>query len=151
MSDKCPQCGAALQSEMQCLERFERCLTKDYEQPATFGAVHHLIVICYMLQHNAYSRQGWLEAREMLAQFNRQDIPPEALRKRNFRRFDSRHRQWKLVQGPKIPQVEAIVWTRTILNVRLDTAEAYCSDAKRWATSVLEDTEPLLRRLERNA
>jgi hypothetical protein len=102
-----------------------------------------------MLQHNAYSRQGSLEAREMLAQAVRHDIPPAALRKRNDRRFDSGHRQWKLMQGPSIPDVEAITWTRTIADVRPDTAETYRSDAKRWAASVLADTEPLMRRLER--
>jgi hypothetical protein len=41
----------------------------EYENPSAYGAVHHLTVACYMLQHNAYSRDVWLEARKMLAQF----------------------------------------------------------------------------------
>ncbi len=41
----------------------------EYENPIAWGAVHHLTVTCYMLQHNAYSGDVWLEARKMLAQF----------------------------------------------------------------------------------
>lgn len=148
MSNKCPKCGAEFPLDEQCRERFELCLTKDYEHPTTYGAVHHLVVACYMLQHNAYSREGWLEARNVVTQAIHQGITPTVLRKQNRQRFDSGHREWKLTQGAKIHEVDAIVWTHTIADVRLDTAETYCADAKRWATSVLADTESVMSKLE---
>jgi hypothetical protein len=37
--------------------------------------------------------------------------------------------------------LDGIIWTRTIADVRLDSAEAYREDVLRWAESVLADTE----------
>jgi len=148
MSSKCPKCGAEFPLEEQCRERFERCLAKDYEEPSTYGTVHHLTVACYMLQHNAYSREGWLEARKMVAQAIEQGITPTALRKQNRRRFDSAHRQWRLLRGAKLPEVDTIAWTRTIADVRLDTAEVYCADVELWAASVLADTQSWIKKLK---
>jgi len=145
---KCPNCGVVLPSGETCQERFERCLVKDYEHPTTYGAVHHLVVACYMLQHNEYSREGWLATRNMVDQAIHAGIDPQSLRKQNRWKLDSGHRQWKIIGGAKITEVKQIVWTKTIADMRLDSADIYCEDAKRWAISLLADTESMIQNLE---
>lgn len=113
----------------------------------TFGAVHHLTVACYMIQHNAYARDGWLEARKMVVQFVHDGVTPAEARKQNRSRFHSGQRKWRVTKGVKLSEFDTITWTRTIADVRLDDPEVYCADIKLWATHVLADTEPLLRRI----
>jgi hypothetical protein len=138
--DKCPSCGAQFPSGETCRERFEYCLTLDYEQPESYGAVHHLVVACYMLQHNEYTRRGWLEARALVADAIHHGTAPTELRKRNRQRFDSSQREWKLTLGEKMAGVDSIQWTRTIADIRLDSAEAYAETVRLWAQAVLADT-----------
>lgn len=145
MSQKCPQCGAEFLTDEQCRDRFDRCLALEFENPTTFGAVHHLTVACYMLQHNAYSREVWLEARNMVARFIRAGVTPAEMRRRNRHRLDSGRRAWSLTQGPRLAEFDTIAWSRTIASVRPENPETYCDDVKLWATCVLADTEPLLR------
>ena len=120
----------------------------EYENSGAFGAVHHLTVVCYMLQHNAYSRDVWLEARNMLAQFVEEGVSPAAMRGRNRSRFDSAHRSWSITKGAKLPEFETLLWSRTIAGVRLDDPETYCADVQLWATCVLKDTEQLVQGLK---
>lgn len=150
MSQKCSQCGAEYPSGGACRDRFDLCLVKEFESPTTFGAVHHLTVTCYMLQHNAYSRQVWLEARKMLAQFIQEGVTPAEMRNRIRSKFDSAKRAkrpWRVTKGAKLAEFDSIVWSRTIADVRLDDAGTYCSDVKLWAISVLQDTETLIQKL----
>jgi hypothetical protein len=147
MPEKCPQCGAEYPSGGDCWDRFGLCMAKEFEDPDTWGAVHHLTVTCYMLQHNAYSRDMWLEARKMLAEFVQEGVTPATMRKRIRSRFDSAQRNWSVTKGAKLSEFGSIVWTRTIAGVRLDDAETYCSDIKLWAMSVLKDTQVLIQNL----
>lgn len=149
MSSTCPQCGAKLAPGETCQDRFNICLVKEFDLAAC-GAVHHLTVPSYLLQHNAYSREGWLDAREGLAQFIQHGLAPAEARRKNRARLDSGHRSWSLTKGPKLPGIENIRWTITIADIRLDTAENYCADVRRWAESILADSEALVR-LSRNA
>jgi hypothetical protein len=50
-------------------------------------------------------------------------------------------------KGAKLTQVDDIVWTRTIADVRVDTAEHYCADVHDWAIAVLADTAALVQTL----
>ena len=144
MLHKCLQCGAELPAGETCRDRFDLCLAKEFEHPASYGSVHHLTVACYMLQHDLYSREAWLEARKMVAQFIHQGITPADVRRQNRQAFDSGHRQWSFTKGAKISTLDGLVWTRTIADVRLDTPEVYCADVRTWATGVLLDTESAL-------
>lgn len=147
MSQKCFQCGAEFPSDEQCRDRFNLCLAMEFEDPTTFGTVHHLTVACYMLQHNAYSRDVWLEARKMITQFIQEGITPAEMRKQNRSRFDSGHRTLSVTKDAKLSEFDTIIWTRTIADVRLDNSEAYCTDIKLWAASVLADTQILMQTL----
>lgn len=148
MIQKCPQCGADLPFDESCRHRFDRCLAFEYENPGTFGAVHHLTVVCYMLQHNAYTRPVWLAARQMVAQFVRDGLTPAEMRQQIRAQLANGQRNWRVTTGEKLAEFVTIRWTRTIADVRLDDPERYCADVTRWAESVLADTEPLLQKLE---
>ncbi len=139
----CPQCGAALAPGETCRDRFNQGQLKEVEQPTRY-AVHHLSVPSYMLQHNVYSRVGWLEVREALRQFVEEGLKPAEARRRNRIRLDSGHRTWSVTRGPKLAGVEQIHWTFTVADVRLDTPEHYCADVRRWAESVLADSAELV-------
>ena len=141
MSSTCPQCGAVLPAGEECRERFDVAQARELAEPA-YGAVHQFSVLCYMLQHNAYSREGWLGGRALLARFFAGDTP-DAARRRHRRDVDSGRRTWRVTRGEKLAGVDEVAWTRTIADVRLDTAEHYCADVRAWATSVVADTAEL--------
>jgi hypothetical protein len=146
MSQICPQCGADLPSEETCRHRFDRCMALEFENPTTYGAVHHLTVICYMLQHNGYSRDGWFEARHILARFVQDRVTPAEVRQENRSRSESGFRTWSINKGEKLSELDGPLWTRTIADIRFDNPKVYCADVILWARSVLTDTGPLLRK-----
>ena len=59
----CPDCGAAIANGSTCRAMFDELLAHEYAFPASFGAVHHLTVAAYYLQHpHGHSRavvDGW--------------------------------------------------------------------------------------------
>lgn len=144
---KCAKCGAELADGEDCRARFDLGQAKEMENPAIFGAVHNLSVLSYMLQHNEYSRDGWLHGRKLLSQFVNEGITPSQARKQNRDKVNSNNRKWNITKGAKLTQVDNLRWTHTIADVRLDTAENYCADVKLWAASILADTESLMREL----
>jgi hypothetical protein len=101
-----------------------------------------------MLQHNAYSRIAWLEARQMIARFIREGITPAAIRKENHLMVDGGHRTWSINKGEKLSEFDAIIWSRSLADVRMDDPGTYCSDVRLWAGSILEDTESLILKLD---
>ncbi len=137
---RCPECGAQYAEDDDCDSRFNQCLALEYENPSAYGAVHHLTVACYMLQHNRYSHRAWLEAREMLRQFVEEGVEPAEMRRANKRRVDSSQREWSIAQGPRFSGFGSISWTRTIADVRLGNPGEYGEDVKRWARAILSDT-----------
>lgn len=138
MNSKCPDCGAEVSPEMTCQDRFNLCLALEFEQPA-FGEVHHLTVVCYMLQHNRYSGQGWAEAVRLLAGFVEGRLMPSEVVRRAKSAPDHRDRTGSITQGEKKPHFRDVEWTRTIADIRLGNADTYCEDVRFWATSVLRD------------
>ena len=145
MSTKCPQCGATFASGETCNDRFNTTQINEVENPASYYAVHHLSVPCYMLQHNAYSRDGTLAVLQLLHQFVYEGLTPAAASRQNRRTMDSGQRTWSLTKGPRLAGMDDIHWTRTIADVRFDTAEHYCTDVRDWAIAVLADTQALLK------
>jgi hypothetical protein len=87
----------------------------------------------------------------MIARFVRDGVTPAEMRQQNRAKFDSGHRTWSVTKGAKFSEFNTIVWTRTIADIRCDNPEIYCADVKLWATSVLADTETLLRRIGMSA
>jgi len=53
----CPDCGAPVADGSSCRAMFDELLAHEYRFPESFGAVHHLTVAAYLLQHpRGYSR-----------------------------------------------------------------------------------------------
>ena len=88
MSFSCPQCGAIYPQDETCLDRFNLSQSMELDDPAYY-AVHHLSVPCYMLQHNAYSREGWLEVRTLLSKFVHEGWTPDMARRQIQVKMDS--------------------------------------------------------------
>jgi hypothetical protein len=146
MPETCRHCGAILPGGQSCQDVFNLGQVKEFED-AAYGAVHQLSVPSYMMQHNAYSRAGWLGARELLEQFLNGLTPGEAMRQ-NREKLDSGKRGFSITQGTKLPGVELLKWSFTVSDVRLDRPEHYCADVRRWAESVLADSAGLVRGLQ---
>ena len=150
MASPCPLCGATFTGSEQCQNRYHRFLALELEDPA-YGIVHNLTVPAYTLQHNGYSRQGWLWSRALLAQFVREGVGPAEARRDHRRELDSGNRDWSITQGPKPEWFDEIVWSRTIADVRYDDDEDYRADVRAWAAAVLDDTDAVVAELDLSA
>ena len=134
----CPECGVP---DTACKARFHECLALEFQDPA-YGAVHHLTVAAYLLQHSSQlTREGWLHQRELLREFLVENKPPAFVRQQNKDLVDSGNRTFKIKSKDRKPVINKTTWTKTILDIRMENAEEYCADVTAWARSVLEDAE----------
>jgi hypothetical protein len=79
----CPECGAPWQVGLTCADCFHQMLYWENENPL-LGAVHHLMVLAYHLQHpSLYSPEGLAYSLQLLADFLKHDLTPEQARKQN--------------------------------------------------------------------
>ena len=132
----CPECGAL---DQLCQSRFDEFLVFEFTD-AGYGAVHHLTVTAYMIQHSSQmTREGWMYERELLREFLIENKPPSYIRKQNKDRVDSGKRTFKIKSRDGKRIIEKSTWKKTILDVRTENAEVYCEDITSWARSVLED------------
>jgi hypothetical protein len=149
MNRSCPQCGAGIGAgESTCLGRFTAAQLKEVENPDTYYTVHHLSVLSYLLQHNIYPRERWIELYRLLERFVREGLPPEEARRCLNEQVGGEQQDGSPVRGEKLPGVERIAWTRTIADVHDDTPEHYIADVGLWARAVLKDAEALVRSIE---
>ena len=136
----CPECGAF---DTLCKERFDEFLVLEFTD-AGYGAVHHLTVTTYMLQHSSkLTREGWHHERDLLREFLIANKPPQFIRKQNKDLVDSGKRKFKIASRDGLPVINKTTWTKTILDVRTENAEVYCEDVNAWARSVLEEAETI--------
>ncbi len=132
----CPECCAP---DQLCQSRFDEFLVLEFTD-AGYGAVHHLTVTAFMIQHSSrMTREGWMYERELLREFLIENKPPSYIRKQNKDRVDSTKRTFKIKSRDGKRIIEKSTWKKTILDVRTENAEVYCEDITSWARSVLED------------
>jgi len=137
----CPECGA---SDGLCQTRFNEFLALEFTD-ADYGAVHHLTVAAYMLQHSSQlTREGWMYERKLLREFLVENKPPSFIRKQNKDLVDSGKRKFKIASRDGLPVISKSAWTKTILDVRSESADVYCADVTAWARSVLEDVREII-------
>src|SRR5688572_7939497 len=136
----CPECGAP---DNLCQTRFDEFLVLEFTD-AGYGAVHHLTVATYMVQHSSkMTREGWLFERDLLREFLVENKAPEYIRKQNKDIVDSGKRTFKIKSKTGLPVINKSTWRKTILDVRAENAEEYREDINAWARSVLEEAEEL--------
>jgi hypothetical protein len=137
----CPECGAAWNAGQTCETYFHQMLFWEAEYPAAGAEVHHLMVLCYHLQHpNLYSPEGLEEARRLLVEFVEDGTSPVEVRKCNRARVDSSRRNWK-IRGTAASHgtyAQAIAWKMTAADVVASESENYCDSVRSWAQSVNE-------------
>jgi len=134
----CPECGAG-----NCQARFDEFLVLEFTD-AVYGAVHHLTVAAYKLQHSSkLTREGWLHMRWLLKEFLVENKSPAFIRKQNKDLVDSGKRKFKIASKDGRPVISKTTWTKTILDVQVDSAQVYCDDVTVWARSALKDVEGL--------
>lgn len=138
MNESCPECGALWTDNLTCRDAFHQMLYWENEDPAR-GAVHHLMVLCYHLQHpSLYSAEGLAHARELLTDFVVRGLEPAAVRHRNRGRVASGNRAWAISARPGNHGAyeQPPGWTMTAIDVVAAGAEAYCESTRAWADSV---------------
>jgi hypothetical protein len=136
----CPECGAP---DNLCQTRFDEFLILEFTD-AGYGAVHHLTVAAYMVQHSSkMTREGWQYERDLLRQFLIENKPPALVRKQIKDTVDSGKRTFKFKSKTGVPVIDKTTWQKTILDVRPESAEVYCEDITAWARAVLEQAEGL--------
>ncbi len=136
----CPECGA---QDGACEARYHECLAREFSQPG-YGAVHHLTVATYMLQHSSkLTKEGWLYERNLLHEFLIEKKPPELVRRQSRDLVDDGRRKFKIASKDGRPKIGLKHWSKTILDVRFDNAEVYCQDVAAWARLSLQDVADL--------
>lgn len=135
----CPECGAAQFPGQTCPERFHQMLAWESEGP-TAAEVHHLLVLCYHLQHpSLYSPEGLAQAQALLAEFVERGTSPAEVRRRHRAQVDSGRRQWKIrgtaaAHGAYVPPMQ---WTMTAADIVAGGIEPYAENVRAWARSIL--------------
>lgn len=138
---KCSECGKVWTNEQTCEADFHQLLFWEAEFPAYGAEVHHLMVLCYYLQHpSLYSPAGLNEARQLLVKFVDHGASPSELRQRNRARVDSSWRNWKITgtpaaQGSYDPPIQ---WKMTAADVVVGGSGNYCDNVRAWARSINE-------------
>jgi len=131
----CPECGAE-----NCQARFDEFLVLEFGD-AGYGAVHHLTVATYLLQHSSkLTREGWQCERELMREFLVENKPPAFIRMQNKDLVDSGKRTFAIKSKTGQPVISKTTWTKTIMDVRGDNGEIYCADVTEWARSVLMES-----------
>lgn len=139
-SSSCPECGAP---QAACASRFDEFLSLEFTDPA-YGAVHHLTVAAYMLQHSSrLTRDGWLEMRVLLHGFLVEGKPPALVRRENRRAVDSGQREFRIRSRTGEPVIPPVLWSKNICGVRFSDPATYCADVEAWARAVLEESQAL--------
>lgn len=117
-------------------------LAFEYENPESYGAVHHLTVACYNLQHPGGFTEAalaWMRASVAVA-VNSGEPPQEWLR-RARQQFNGKNKV-KVVRGPEeVPtRLPAnLHWSMTVADIPLDSSTAYVAGVQAWARQVLAD------------
>jgi hypothetical protein len=140
MDAMCTECGATTHDGESCRDCFDALLAYENERPAAFGAVHHLTVACYFLQHpSGYGPNILLAWHELLDRSIKLGEPATVLQQRMGRRFSG---------SAKVRDANAAVpagwpcrWTVNVHDVlRPDERlpiDDYITRARTWATATL--------------
>jgi hypothetical protein len=115
-------------------------LSWEWEYPG-HGEVHHLMVLCYHLQHpSLYSPEGLSAARQLLADFLEHGTTTEEVRRQRRATVDSGARTWKIKGTPASHGVydPPMHWTMIAAHVTASGAENYVESVRIWARSIHE-------------
>lgn len=139
----CLECGAVWPAGSTCQEHFHQMLYWEHEYPE-YGVVHHLMVLCYYLQHpHLYSPDGLRAALQLLADFVAHGMTPQAIRRRDSEKVSSSRRTFK-IKGTAAAHgtyAQPVTWPMTAADVVAAGADHYCESVRHWAQSVYDALE----------
>ncbi|MCC6904431.1 MAG: hypothetical protein IT326_01215 [Anaerolineae bacterium] len=136
----CPACGAVWPAGAACREAFHQMLYWEAERPE-LGAVHHLMVLCFHLQHPAlYSPEGLEEAKRLLIAFVRAGASPEAVRRDAARAVDSGRRSYSITARPDAEgrYARPAAWQMTTADVIAGGIGQYTTQVEAWARAICD-------------
>lgn len=145
MHYQCSECGAEATDDQTCRDYFDQMLYWENEDPAR-GIVHHLMVLCYHLQHpGLYSAEGLAVGKQLLADFVERGLEPQQVRRNNRGRVDSSRRDWSITARPGNHGAyeQPLVWAMTAADVVAGGPAGYVENVRAWA----EATQTDLRRM----
>lgn len=137
----CPECSASWQDGVTCQDHFHQMLFWESEDPAR-GIVHHLMVLCYHLQHpGLYSSDGLQYAKRLLVDFMEHGLSTQEVRRRSRDQVSSTNRTWKVTgrPGSQGDYQHPIHWKMTTADVAAGGAENYVENVRKWAELVYMD------------
>jgi hypothetical protein len=135
MEFRCPECRAAWDEGATCEDAFYQMLYWENEQP-DLGEVHHLMVLCFYLQHpSRMSPEGLAYQIQLLADFVEGGISPADVRRERSSQVDSGKRSWKVTARPGEAAGYSVEmnWKMTALDVVATGRDAYIESVRRWA------------------
>jgi len=138
----CPECGAAWDKEKTCQDHLHQILFWEAENTNYGLEVHHLMVLCYHLQHpSLYSPEGLSGAIHLLTDFLERGVTTEEVRRRHRATLDSGKRTWKIKGTPASHGVydPPMQWKMTAATVIAGGVDNYCDSVRTWARSVYEE------------
>lgn len=138
MVSPCSECGAPLASGRTCADDFHQLLFWENERPA-LGEAHHLLVLCYHLQHpSLYSAEGLAHARQLLADFVAGGLSPEEARRRQRAAVASGNRHWSVTarEGNRGQYARRPDWSMTVGDVVAGSIDNYVANVRAWASHI---------------
>lgn len=141
MGTRCSECGAALADDRTCADDFHQLLLWENERPE-LGEVHHLMVLCYHLQHpSLYSAEGLAHARRLLAEFVAGGLSPAEARRRQRAAVDSGGRGWSITAraGNHGAYQRPPAWEIRVQDVVAGGPDHYRENVRRWAGAIVRD------------
>jgi hypothetical protein len=146
----CPDCGAPIANDGTCRALFDQLLAHEYTFPKAFGAVHHLTVAAYSLQHpRGYSHGAIRMWRVMVGESLDGLSTPEDFLVRARSQFSGGVRVRE--PGSQAPEGWPARWPVTVADVVLPEneegdAEGHIERVRRWALSIratLDEAVPM--------
>lgn len=136
---RCAECGAPQPDGATCRDCFHALLAYEAERPAAFGAVHHLTVATYFLQHpRGYGAEVLRAWRALLADALDDRVSIDELRRRHGRQFEGSTK----VRSPdaEAPRDWPAAWPLHVVDVLdprepLPAVDDYVARARSWAAA----------------
>ena len=109
--------------------------------PPDKNEVHHLMVLCYHLQHpSLYSAETLPGAVDLLVDFLIRGLTPSQVRKRARGRLSSSKRKYKIVASPGShgAYIHPVAWTQRARDVVKNSPDRYNDSVRAWARATYE-------------
>jgi hypothetical protein len=136
--EHCPECGADGSDGQTCADHFNTL--GFWEMDHGLLEVHHLLVLCFHLQHpSRYSPDGLAAAKKLLVIFLEEEQTPQGVRKRLGKTVDSSQRRYKITGTPDSygRYAHPVPWKLTVADVVRAGMDQYYDSVRAWADSIL--------------